>query len=114
MRWICLSLLALVFGSALPSLAGSETQPVRVVATDRGALSCLSDAELRAEIVAKRAIPQAAALKAARTAVSAEPVRARLCQRDGALVYVITALAKDGKVTRLTLDAATGRVLGQR
>jgi|LauGreDrversion4_2_1035121.scaffolds.fasta_scaffold2001930_1 uncharacterized membrane protein YkoI len=114
MRRFSLPVLAILFGSALPSLAGPEAQPLLVVATDKGALTCLSDAELRDEIAAKRAIPQATALKAARAAVTAEPVRARLCQRDGVLVYVITALAKDGKVTRLTLDAATGRVVGQR
>lgn len=114
MKRLCLPILALLSCSVLPTFAGPETPPVLVVATERGAFTCLSDAELREEIAAKRAIPQAAALKAARAAVTAEPVRARLCQRDGALVYVITALAKDGKVTRLTLEAATGRVVGQR
>jgi uncharacterized membrane protein YkoI len=98
---------------ASPALAGPE-ETLRVVASGRGSQTCLSDSELRDEIAAKRAIPQASALRAARSAVSAEPVRARLCRRDGALVYVITALAKDGKVTRITLDAETGRVIGQR
>lgn len=114
MKWLLSSALAFGLCSVLPALAGGDDQPVLVVATERGSQTCLSDAELRDEIAAKRAIPQASALKAARAAVSAEPVRARLCRRDGALVYVITALAKDGKVTRITLEADSGRIVGQR
>ena len=95
------------------AMAGPE-QTVLVVASDKNGQACLSDSELRDEIAANRAIPQANALRAARSAVPAEPVRARLCRHDGALVYIITALAKDGKVTRITLDAETGRVVGQR
>lgn len=94
--------------------AADPAEAIRVAATEKGAQACLSDAELREEIAAKKAIPQADALRAAKSAVAAEPVRARLCRREGVLVYVITALAKDGKVTRITLEAETGRVLGQR
>lgn len=113
MKWSSLPLLLAVVLSVAPVQAGPE-QPVLVVATEKGSQTCLSDGELRDEVAAKRAIPQAAALKAARAAVAADPVRARLCRREAGLVYVITALAKDGKVTRITLDAETGRVVGQR
>lgn len=113
MRWFSVPVLVLVALSAFPAAAGPE-QPVLVVANGKVPQTCLSDDELRDEIAARRAIPQGAALRAARAAVPADPVRARLCRRDGALVYVITALAKDGKVTRITLDAETGRVVGQR
>lgn len=110
---LCLFLASGSFAPASPSVAGPE-QPILVAASEKPTQTCLSDSELRDAVSAKRAIPQPAALRAARSAVPAEPVRARLCHRDGALVYVITALAKDGKVTRITLEAETGRVIGQR
>lgn len=113
MKRLGIPVLVALWTASASALAGSE-QPVLVVATEKGSQTCLSDGELRDEVAAKRAIPQAAALKTARAAVQAEPVRARLCRREAGLVYVITALAKDGKVTRVTLDAETGRVIGQR
>lgn len=113
MRWLIPPLAALAAFAPGPASADPEAT-IRVVATEKGAQVCLSDAELRDEIAAQNAIPQADALRAAKAAVAAEPVRARLCRREGVLVYVITALAKDGKVTRITLDAGTGRILGQR
>jgi hypothetical protein len=41
-------------------------------------------------------------------------VRARLCHGAAGLVYVLTVLARDGKVARLTVDAASGTVVGER
>ena len=41
-------------------------------------------------------------------------VRARLCHRGGRLVYVLTLLARNGKVTRATVDAANGSVISGR
>ncbi|MGH6670478.1 MAG: PepSY domain-containing protein [Xanthobacteraceae bacterium] len=41
-------------------------------------------------------------------------VRARLCRGKEGLVYVLTILARDGKVARLTVDAAKGTVVGRR
>ena len=113
MRWLLAPLFLVPVLASWPVAAEPET-PLLVAMTERGAQTCLSDAELREEVAAQKAIAQSEALKVAKAAVAAEPVRARLCRRDGALVYVITALAKDGKVTRITLDAGTGRVLGQR
>jgi uncharacterized membrane protein YkoI len=38
-------------------------------------------------------------------------VRARLCESQNGLVYMLTVLARDGKVTRVTVDATSGSVL---
>jgi uncharacterized membrane protein YkoI len=38
----------------------------------------------------------------------AEIVSARLCYRGDDLVYVLTVLARDGKVTRASVNAASG------
>ncbi len=41
-------------------------------------------------------------------------VQARLCHGKEGLVYVLTILARDGKVARLAVDAAKGTVIGKR
>jgi uncharacterized membrane protein YkoI len=75
--------------------------------------SCLSVDERRAAIAAHKAVPVAGAIRAARARHPGEVVRAQLCDRNG-LVYVLTVLARDGKVHRVTVDAATGRLSGGR
>ncbi len=39
-------------------------------------------------------------------------VRARLCHGPEGLVYVLTVLARDGKVARITVDAVKGTLVG--
>jgi uncharacterized membrane protein YkoI len=41
-----------------------------------------------------------------------EVVRARLCQRPDRLIYLLTVLARDGKVARAVVDASNGAVIG--
>ena len=52
---------------------------------------------------AKRAVP----------AHKGEVVGAKLCQRPQGLVYLLTLLARDGKVSRVTVDASA-REIGRR
>ena len=37
----------------------------------------------------------------------------KLCKQGKRLVYVVNVLAPDGKVTKLTVDAASGNILGK-
>jgi uncharacterized membrane protein YkoI len=74
---------------------------------------CLSVEQRRAAIASHEAVPVARAIRAARARHGGEVVRAQLCDRQG-LVYVLTVLARDGKVNRATVDAATGRLIGGR
>jgi hypothetical protein len=76
--------------------------------------ACLSAQEIREAVQERRVVPQVAALRAARAAVAGDAVRARLCQRDGSLVYAITVLKKDGQVSRVYVDGPTGKVLSSR
>jgi len=39
---------------------------------------------------------------------------ARLCRGKDGLVYVLTVLGRDGKVARITVDAAKGNLVGGR
>ncbi|MGH6675750.1 MAG: PepSY domain-containing protein [Xanthobacteraceae bacterium] len=53
-------------------------------------------------------------MRAAKKRMPGAVVRARLCRGKEGLVYVLTILARDGKVARLTVDAAKGTVVGRR
>jgi len=69
---------------------------------------CLTRAEQRAAIAAGEAIP----LAAARQRANGELVRARLCRDSRRLIYLLTVLARDGKVRQVTVDATNGTVIG--
>ncbi len=92
-----LGLLA-VPGFALPASA-AEVAP----------RACLNRTEQRAAVAANKAVPLASAIKLLRErGQRGEVVRAELCNRGDRLVYVLTLLARSGKVTRVTVDAANG------
>lgn len=74
--------------------------------------TCLSQDQRRAAVASHQAIPLARAVRDARhRAAGAEVVGARLCYHDGELVYFLTVLARDGKVTRASVNAASGAVI---
>jgi uncharacterized membrane protein YkoI len=86
---------------------------VPAYAADAAHPACLSKAEQRAAVAANQAIPLAQAIKTLHQhGRRADVVRARLCHRDEALVYVLTLLARSGKVTRATVAAANGDIIG--
>ena len=80
--------------------------------------SCLSRAEQRAALSSGQTVTLAVAIRSARGSVrgrgSREVVRARLCREDKGLVYLLTMLARDGKVTQTAVDAASGKVVDAR
>jgi uncharacterized membrane protein YkoI len=90
--------------------------PGRAEAAEK--IVCLNKAEQRAAISQGKAVTLAAAIRAARGSVrgrgAREVVRARLCHGPNGLVYVLTVLARNGKVTRTTVDASTGKVVDGR
>jgi uncharacterized membrane protein YkoI len=70
---------------------------------------CLSKEQQQAAIVSGKAVALGVAVKAVKR--RGEVVRARLCESTKGLVYMLTVLARDGKVTRVTVDATSGSVL---
>ena len=77
--------------------------------------ACLSKAEQRAAVADHKAISLAQAVKSLREhGQRAELVRARLCHRGDKLAYVLTLLARSGKVTLATVDSASGEVITSR
>jgi uncharacterized membrane protein YkoI len=100
MRVTAFLLFGLVLGTALPGIAGAAERK-----------SCLSPDERRALIGAHKAIPLARAMHVVKAKVRGEVVKARLCRQERGLVYVLTVLARDGKVTQARVDAADGQWL---
>jgi uncharacterized membrane protein YkoI len=68
---------------------------------------CLTHAQRRTVSASGKVVPLSKAIRAAR-ARKVDVVDARLCKGPKGLVYVLTLLAHDGKVTRATIDAASG------
>jgi uncharacterized membrane protein YkoI len=75
---------------------------------------CLSQEQRRAAITNHKAIPLGKAMRAAKAQLPGEVVRARLCKDGNELVYVLTVLARDGKVTLATVDGASGALIPGR
>jgi uncharacterized membrane protein YkoI len=79
---------------------------------------CLSKEEQRAAISHGQAVTLAVAIRSVRGSVRGrgvrEVVKARLCNEAGRLVYLLTVLARDGKVTRASVDASSGKIVDAR
>src|SRR3954451_17438301 len=93
-------LLAAALGFAAPAVAGAAERK-----------ACLSPEERRAALNAHTTVPLAHAMHVVKARVPGEVVKARLCRQEHGLVYVLTVLAQDGKVTQARVDAADGQWL---
>ena len=80
-----------------------------VVAAEAGA--CLSRDQRRAAIQNRKAVPLGRAIRSAKARHAGDVLNARLCRQEKGLVYVLTVLARDGKVTQMTVDATSGKVV---
>ena len=87
--------------------AASATPATAAAAAGR----CFSRQEQRAKTAAHKVVPLSKALRAAKGRRS-ELLGVRLCERNGKLVYLLTLLARDGKVVRATVDASNGALVG--
>ena len=79
-------------------------------AEDRQA--CLTKEQREAVATTGKVVPLAKAIRAVRGRSAGRNIlKARLCRQPNGLVYVLTLLAHDGKVSNATVDAATGSIL---
>jgi uncharacterized membrane protein YkoI len=99
-------LLALLIASAHGEEARSAHTPP--------AHACLDQKERRAEITSGAVVRLAAAIHAAKSRMPGTVIQARLCRGQDGLVYVLTVLARDGKVARIVVDAVKGTLIGER
>ena len=102
MGWSRILLIGLALGCAAPAWAAER----RV---------CLTPEERNAAIAARRALPLGRAMRLVQARIGGEVVGARLCRQEPkGLVYVLTVLSGDGKVTHTSVDATSGRVVDIR
>jgi hypothetical protein len=87
--------------------------PAPSVAADRGVGHCLSRDERRAARAAGRAI-RLSEVRAKLHIRRNEIIDARLCESPHGLRFRLTLLPRSGKVSRVTVDAATGAVIRGR
>ncbi len=74
--------------------------------------ACLNQKERRAETDSGSLIRLSTAMHMAKRRMPGTVVRARLCHGHDGLVYVLTVLARDGKVARIAVDAVKGTLAG--
>lgn len=73
---------------------------------------CLTPEQRRSSVANGKALPLARALRPVRHGLHGEVVKARLCESSRGLVYMLTVLARDGKVTSAAVDALHGQLIG--
>ncbi len=86
--------------------------PTPARADEPNVQACLNQRERGVAIESGSVIRLASAIHAAKHRMPGTVVRARLCQGAGGLVYILTVLAHNGKVARLTVDAVKGTLVG--
>jgi uncharacterized membrane protein YkoI len=103
------ALAAMVAFVLVPARGEDVTHPAKA---ETETTHCLDQKERKAESDANHLVRLSAAMRVARGRMPGAVVRARLCQGNDGLVYVLTVLARDGKVARLTVDAVKGTLVG--
>ena len=96
----CYLLLGVGLGFVVPGMAAAAERK-----------ACLTADERRAVLSTRKTVPLARAMRVVKARIGGEVVKARLCRQERGLVYVLTVLAQDGKVTQARVDAADGQLL---
>lgn len=91
------------------------TWAVRAQSAPTSVRECLPAREMQ-EAVAKNSVvaPASAIMTARRQVPNGDVLRANLCRSDEALVYVIMALQKDGRIVQVMVDGPSGTVKSVR
>ncbi len=110
---LCAVLLAGPFAASGPGLAADDELSWMLdefsSADQASGSNCLTPAQRRHVSASGKVVPLSKAIRAAR-ARKTEVVDAKLCKSPKGLVYLLTLLAQDGKVTRVAVDAASGKL----
>jgi uncharacterized membrane protein YkoI len=104
---------ALILLASLVAFAGAQGEEAR---SPRAlpAHACLDQKERRAETASGGVVRLASAIHVAKSRMPGTVIQARLCRGQDGLVYVLTVLARDGKVARIVVDAVKGTLIGER
>ncbi|MBN8996493.1 MAG: PepSY domain-containing protein [Rhizobiales bacterium] len=89
------------------ALAGTDT--IGAVAAD-----CLSPNQARAAAQQGQVMPMSSLIGNIKSAAGGEILPpAQLCKNGGRYVYVVNVLQANGQVKKITVDAASGTIVGQ-
>jgi hypothetical protein len=103
-----------------PAAFGQSGQNSRAAAPPSAAAlegrdgECFNRQEQRLAVNQGFAVRLGMALHSIRAHDGDELLRAQLCRRDRKLVYVLTLLSRNGKVSRAVVDARSGNVIKDR
>lgn len=103
------SVLAAAAIAATPACARAEELAERALERTNARTRCLSTAQTRETIEARRLIDPFPCMRAAAREQNGEALGARLCLREEAFIYEIRVLRPDGRLVRLYYDATTGK-----
>lgn len=93
--------------SLLATLAAAPSRAQEDAADD----DCLSSGDAQEAVTTQGIVAPARAIVLARGAVpKGDVLRATLCRDSNVLVYRIVVLGRDGRLTRVTVDAPSGTV----
>ncbi len=93
---------------ALPTLAWSGNALPQTRIEGPIVLACVSSAETRELFVADKLMPPFRVLREAARVAQAEAIDIQLCRAQGALVYNVTLLDRDGRVIHRIVSATNG------
>ena len=94
-------------GSRLPAFLTDGVAAIRPISLIARSIKVWQ----RARIAARTVVPLAKAARAVMHGRGDDLLHARLCERDGRLVYLLTVLARGGKVLRVAVDAGSGTLI---
>jgi uncharacterized membrane protein YkoI len=112
LRFALAAIVLFALPHALTPARADEAERAMHTGTIESAHACLNQRERRTEVEGGKVLRLAAAMHAIKSRMQGTLVRARLCHGHDGLVYVLTVLAHDGKVARLTVDAVKGTFVG--
>ena len=72
---------------------------------------CLSPAETREIVAARKLSAPFAVLRTAGAHARGETIGVHLCRINEELMYEVTVLRRDGRVVKVVLDAASGKIV---
>ena len=102
------AMLAAAFCVCIP--AAPRLSAAELSGTDHAGVSrCLTPGQRRHVAASGKVVPLSKAIRAAR-ARRIDVVDAKLCKSPKGLVYLLTLLAHDGKVSRVAVDAVSGKL----
>lgn len=98
----------------LTMLAGAAEAQEPIAVVQGHPEGCMTRREAKAYVLSGQAVRLRMVRGVAEQAANGEMINAELCWRGGQAVYVITVLSAGGKVVYVTLNAATGQLIGTR